>query len=147
MADKKKKIILDDGPLPIKNSDLNQEDDIHDPLQIRKVAESRKVRKVAPLGMRVLVRVRKDGNVSEGGLYLPEGAKQNTEESLLAEVIEVASAAGDYDYEDETNISGIPLGAVVLISKHSGVKVPWDDSLRIVETKEVLAIVHEMSLS
>jgi hypothetical protein len=48
--------------------------------------------------------------------------------------------------DEEANISGIPLGALVLIGKHAGVRVPWDDNLRLVETKEILALVHEMSL-
>ena len=107
---------------------------------------SRPIRRVSPLGMRVLVRIRADKNVSDGGLYLPEGAKQNMAESVVAEVLEVASAV-DRDTKEEANISGIPLGAAVLIKKTSGVKVPWDDSLRLVETSEVLALVHEIELT
>lgn len=109
-------------------------------------AESKKVRKINPLGMRVVVRVKKDGNQTEGGLYLPEGAKQSMAESLIAEVIEVASAIDDHT-DEETNVSGIPLGALVLISKDIGVKVPWDDDLRIIETKHVLAIINEIDIT
>ena len=108
--------------------------------------DMRKVRKIHPLGMRVLVQLRKDSNVSEGGLYLPEGAKQAAAESVIAEVIEVASAV-DHDSEEEANISGVPLGATVLIPKNAGVRLPWDEALRIVETKEILALVSEISLS
>ncbi len=107
--------------------------------------DSKRIRKVSPIGMRILVRIRKDNNVSEGGLYLPEGAKSNAAESILADVLEVATAS-DHHTEEEANISGVPLGSVVLIGKSSGVKVPWDEALRLVETKDVLAIVHEMSL-
>ncbi|MBN8549824.1 MAG: co-chaperone GroES [Deltaproteobacteria bacterium] len=108
--------------------------------------ESKTVRKINPLGMRVVVRVKKDGNQTEGGLYLPEGAKQAMAESLIAEVIEVASAIDDHT-DEETNVSGIPLGALVLISKEIGVRVPWDDELRIVETKHILAIVNEIDIT
>jgi len=101
---------------------------------------------VNPLGMRVLVRVAKSQNMTEGGLYLPEGAKESMDESLLAEVVEVASAVDDQTHE-ETNVSGVPLGAMVLIPRRAGIKVPWDDDLRIVETKEVLAIVEKMNVS
>ncbi len=107
--------------------------------------DHRRIRKVSPIGMRVLVSIRKDSNVSDGGLYLPEGAKAAASESVLAEVLEVATAS-DQGSDEESNISGIPLGAIVLIGKHAGVRVPWDDNLRLVETKEVLAIVHEMNL-
>jgi co-chaperonin GroES (HSP10) len=112
----------------------------------RPADQKRVIRKVSPLGMRVLVRVRADSNMSEGGLYLPEGAKQALSESIVAEVLEVASAVDDQS-EEETNISGVPQGAFVLIAKNAGTKVPWDDSLRIVDTKEVLAIINEISLS
>ena len=104
------------------------------------------LRTVNPLGMRVLVRILEAENQSPGGLYLPEGAKEAMQESLLVEVLEVASAVDD-DTDDETNISGIPEGATVLIAKEVGIRVPWDDALRIVDTKDVLAIVEEISLS
>lgn len=103
------------------------------------------VRRINPLGYRVVVRIRKDSNVSDGGLYLPEGAKEAMNESLIGEVLEVASAR-DEETDEETNVSGVPLGALVLIPKKAGIKVPWDPDLRIVDTKDVLAIVTEEQL-
>jgi len=94
----------------------------------------------------VVVRVEKEPNVTETGLYLPEGAKQSMMESVLAEVMEVASATDDHS-DEETNVSGIPLGAKVLIGKNVGVKIPWDDTYRIVDSKDVLAIIHDIVLS
>ena len=106
----------------------------------------KKIRRVQPVGMRILVRIQDDSNVTDGGLYLPEGAKSNMQESVLAEVIEVASALDDQSNE-EANISGIPLGAIILIGKESGVRVPWNDKLRIVDSKDVLATLAEVNLS
>ena len=60
-------------------------------------------------------------------------------------LLEVASAVDELT-DEETNISGIPRGALVLIPRLSGTKIPWDDNLRIVETKEILAIVNEICL-
>ena len=108
-------------------------------------SSSRAIRRVHPLGLRIVVKLIKDGNVTDGGLYLPEGAKQAMQESVVGEVVEVASAV-DERSQEETNVSGIPLGATVLIPKLAGVTVPWDDSLRVVETREVLAIVDEISV-
>ncbi len=105
----------------------------------------RRIRKISPLGMRVLVRIRKDVKQTEAGLYLPEGAKEAQQESLLGEVLEVASAIDD-ETEEETNISGIPLGSLVLLPKKAGVRVPWSDDLRIVDTKEILATVTEVDV-
>lgn len=107
---------------------------------------ARGLRHINPLGMRVVVRIRHDIDQTAAGLYLPEGAKDSLNESLLGEVVEVASAL-DEDTREEANVSGVPLGALVLIPRRAGVKVPWDDDLRIVETKEVLGIVYEVNVS
>ena len=48
--------------------------------------ESRRIRKVNPLGMRILVQIRKDSDVTDGGLYLPAGAKHSLQDSVLVEV-------------------------------------------------------------
>jgi co-chaperonin GroES (HSP10) len=112
----------------------------------RKMTDSsRPIRRISPLGYRVVVRIDKAPNVTDGGLYLPEGAKESMQESILCEVIEVASATDDATHE-ETNVSGIPLGAQVLIPRTAGVRVPWEDSIRIVDTKDILAIVEEAML-
>jgi co-chaperonin GroES (HSP10) len=109
-------------------------------------ATGKTVHRINPLGMRVVVRIPKEDSRSEGGLFLPPGAKEAQEESILAEVIEVASAHDEMTDED-TNISGIPLNAWVLISKSAGICVPWNDALRIVETLDVLAIVEHVTVS
>ena len=100
---------------------------------------------ISPLGYRVLIKIRKASNQTKSGLYLPEGAKESKQQSLLGEVIEVASAIDD-DTDEETNISGIPLGSLVLIPVDAGVRVPWDDSLRLVDSSDVLAIVEEVEI-
>ncbi len=106
----------------------------------------KKIRKISPLGMRIVVSLIKDkSNMTDGGLYLPEGSKEKMQDSLLAEVIEVASAL-DKDTDTEENISGIPLHSVVLIPKGVGIQIPWNDLLRIVETKDVLATIEEIEL-
>jgi co-chaperonin GroES (HSP10) len=105
-----------------------------------------KIRKISPFGFRVVVRTLKQPNTTDTGLYLPEGSKEKLAESVLAQVIEVASAV-DADEDDMTNVSGIPLGATVLIKKDAGVQIPWDSECRIVDTHEVLALVEEIMLS
>jgi co-chaperonin GroES (HSP10) len=108
--------------------------------------EGKRIRKVHPLGLRVVARIIKDSNLTDGGLYLPEGAKESLQESVLAEVVEVASAVDSHS-EEETNVSGVPLGARVLIGRTAGIRIPWDDDLRIVDTRDVLAIVDEIFLT
>jgi hypothetical protein len=84
---------------------------------------------------------------------------------LLGEVIEVARTQprGSVTLEAEApkvqpddddepaepsfgeNVSGIPLGAQVLFGKDRGLTVPWDDSLRLLEVRHVVAIVEQVS--
>jgi co-chaperonin GroES (HSP10) len=116
-------------------------------------------RHIQPLGPRVLVRVVKHPDRSEAGLFLPQGVKENHAAALLGEVVEVArtkpkgeTAVRDDDDDDDDdddadddalgeNVSGVPLGANVLFEKERGIAVPWDDTLRILEVRYVLAIV------
>ncbi|MFY0541642.1 hypothetical protein [Nannocystis pusilla] len=57
----------------------------------------------------------------------------------------------DDDDDDEPkadlgeNVSGIPVGAQVLFAKDQGIAVPWDESLRILSVRHVLAIVDIIS--
>jgi co-chaperonin GroES (HSP10) len=115
------------------------------------------------MGPRILIRVIKSPDRSEAGLFLPQGAKDHTAEALLGEVIEVArtqpkadSLVDIVDEEEDQpdaepvvdfgkNVSGIPLGANVLFEKERGVAVPWDDNLRLLEVRYVLALVDIIS--
>lgn len=105
------------------------------------------VRDIQPLGLRVLVRVLKEDDRHESGLYLPAGARENHQEAFYGEIVEVARASIDTLEEDKTfgaNVSGVPCGAKVLFRKDAGVRVPWDDTLRILDVKDVLATVEEV---
>jgi co-chaperonin GroES (HSP10) len=100
-----------------------------------------------PLGPRVLVRVIHEEDVADSGLYLPAGAKERLQESLYGEVVEVARATTDEPNQEGfgTNVAGVPNGARVLFDKNAGIRVPWDDNLRVLATKEILATVQEIS--
>ena len=43
------------------------------------------------------------------------------------------------------NVSGVPLGAFVLFPKAEGLRVPWDDQLRLLDVKAVYALVEEVA--
>ena len=101
-------------------------------------------RLILPLGMRVLVKVLKDDDRTDAGLYLPEGSKERYNEALYAEVIEVARDKPTTEDPGE-NISGVPNGSLVLFKKDAGVRVPWDEALRLLDVKDILATVEEHS--
>lgn len=123
-------------------------------------APQRVSRHIQPLGPRVLVRVIKSPDRSEAGLFLPQGVKEDSAMALLGEVLEVARTMpkgehlrdddddddSDDDDDDDRpdfgrNVSGVPLGANVLFEKERGVTVPWDETLRVLDVRHVLAIV------
>ena len=101
-------------------------------------------RLIMPLGMRVLVTVIKDEERTDAGLYLPDGAKEARDEAIYGQVIEVARDKPTADDIGE-NVSGVPHGSNVLFKKEAGVRVPWDDRLRILDVKDILATVEEIS--
>jgi co-chaperonin GroES (HSP10) len=115
---------------------------------INKPQSARMTRYIQPLGMRVLVRIIKLEEILESGLYLPEGARDKMQQALFGEIIEVARARP----EDQTdvslgaNVSGIPCGARVLFAKSEGIPVPWDETLRLLDVKHVLATIEEVGL-
>jgi co-chaperonin GroES (HSP10) len=108
-------------------------------------AQKRLVRDIQPLGPRVLIRLIKSGDRHESGLYLPAGAREAHQEAFYGEVVEVARATGAEEQKSfGTNVSGVPCGSRVLVRKDAGVAVPWDDSLRVIDVKDVLATVTEV---
>jgi co-chaperonin GroES (HSP10) len=104
---------------------------------------SRPHRLILPLGMRVLVQLVRDEDRTEAGLYLPAGAKEAQDQALYGKVIEVARDKPTTD-ELAENVSGVPHGAHVLFRKEAGVQVPWDDRLRVIDVKDILATVEEV---
>lgn len=96
-----------------------------------------------PLGMRVLVQVLRDEERTDSGLYLPAGAKEAHDESLYGKVVEVARDRPSSSDAAE-NVSGVPYNSFVLFRKDAGVRIPWDERLRVLDVKDVLATVEEV---
>ena len=101
-------------------------------------------RHIKPLGPRILVRVMKQEDRSPSGLYLPDGVKESHDEACYGQVVEVARTTEDEATTLGENVSGIPVNANILFPKDSGLVVPWDDGLRLLEVKHVYAIVEEV---
>jgi chaperonin GroES len=100
-------------------------------------------RLILPLGMRVLVQLIRDEDRTDAGLYLPQGAKEAQDQALYGKVIEVARDRPTTNEATE-NVSGVPHGAHVLFRKDAGVRVPWDERLRVIDVKDILATVEEV---
>lgn len=107
----------------------------------------RPTRLIHPVGMRILVRLLAADDRSAAGLYLPANVAEKGTLACYGEVLEVARAKGEEEDDDGSNVSGIPQGAIVLWKPEAGVRVPWDEQLRLVDTKDVLATVTEIAPS
>lgn len=103
----------------------------------------RRIRHIQPVGPRVLIRLKDADERSPGGLYLPQGVAEKHVEALYGEVVEVARANPEADTLGK-NVSGIPAGADVLFDKEAGFRIPWEPALRLVETRDILAVVEEL---
>ena len=121
---------------------LTTEDDVSSESNTRK----RPIRHIKPVGPRILVRIIKLEERSATGLYLPEGVKEEHDDALYGEVVDVARAEQGHEPSLGENVSGIPLGAFVLFPKSEGLRVPWDDALRLLQVKHVLATVEEIEV-
>ncbi len=108
--------------------------------------DSKPHRLILPLGLRVLVQVIKIEERTDAGLYLPAGAKEANDDAFYGKVIEVARDRPTTDVASE-NVSGVPHNAFVLFRKEAGVRVPWDDRLRLIDVKDILATVEEVNPS
>ena len=108
---------------------------------------ARPIRYIKPLGPRVLVKIIRLEERSAAGLYLPEGVKEQHDDALYGEVVEVARAENSDELSLGENVSGVPMGAFVLFPKKEGLSVPWDESLRLLMVKDVVAVVEEVEPS
>ncbi len=106
--------------------------------------DQRPVRYIKPLGPRVLIKLIRLEERSAAGLYLPEGVREEHDDALYGEVVEVARADSKTEVSLGENVSGVPLGALVLFPKGKGLTVPWDDGMRLLEVRHVVAIVEEL---
>jgi len=92
---------------------------------------------ITPLGRRVLVkRIEQDEQKSEGGIFLPDTAKEKPQE---AEVLSLGNGKND---EGETVEFSVKVGDKVLISKYGGTEVKIDgEECLILNESDILGIL------
>lgn len=92
---------------------------------------------ITPLGTRVLVkRIELDEQKTEGGIFLPDTAKEKPQE---AEVLALGNGKND---EGEIIEFSVKVGDKVLISKYGGTEVKIDgDECVLVNESDILGII------
>ncbi|AKI97202.1 co-chaperone GroES [Kosmotoga pacifica] len=88
--------------------------------------------KVIPLGSRLLIKPIKEERKTEGGIVLPDTAK---EKPMKAEVIEVGKDVEDLD---------IKAGDKVIFSKYAGTEIKIDDEdFIVIDQDDILAKIED----
>lgn len=93
---------------------------------------------IKPVGQRVLLRRLESGDLSTGGIVIPDRAREKPEE---AEVL--ATGTGGRNEDGEKIPFQVKAGDRVLLSKYGGTEVKHHgEELVIAEEKDILAIVE-----
>jgi chaperonin GroES len=87
---------------------------------------------VKPLGNRLLIKPVKEEKKTEGGIVLPDSAKEKPQK---AEIIEIGKLEEDFD---------LKIGDKVIFSKYAGTEIKIDDvEYIIIDVDDVLAKIEE----
>lgn len=93
--------------------------------------------KLKPLGSRVVVEPLEQEDVTTGGIFLPETAKEKPMKGTI-----VSIGSGDRDEDGKRVPMDVKAGEIVLFNKYAGTEIKIDGKkLLIMKESELLAIV------
>ena len=93
--------------------------------------------KIKPLGDRVLVALIDEGEVTKGGIIIPDTAKEKPQEGKV-----VAVGTGKLDDDGKVIPFNVKKGDMVLMPKYGGTEVKIDDKeYQIVREDDILAVI------
>jgi chaperonin GroES len=94
--------------------------------------------KIRPLGDRVLVEPKKEGEVSKGGIIIPDSAKEKPQEGKV-----IAIGTGKRDDDGKLIPFNVKIGDTVLMPKYGGTEVKLDDKeYQIVREEDILGVIE-----
>ncbi len=92
---------------------------------------------IRPLGDRVLVEPLEEGEVSKGGIIIPDTAKEKPQEGKI-----IALGTGKLDDDGKVIPFNVKKGNRVLMPKYGGTEVKIDDKeYQIVREEDILAVI------
>ncbi len=93
--------------------------------------------KVKPLGDRVLVEAVEEQEVKQGGIIIPDSAKEKPSEAKV-----VALGTGKSDEDGKKVDFEVKVGDVVLVSKYGGTEIKVDGKeYKILNADDILAVL------
>lgn len=91
-----------------------------------------------PLGDRIVVKVIEDTEQTQGGIFIPDSAKEKPQKGEV-----VAVGLGKMNEKGEREPLDVEVGQIVLYAKYSGTDVKQNDvTYKILSIKDALAIVE-----
>jgi len=93
-------------------------------------------KKFRPLGDRVLIKRVEDENKTEGGIIIPDAAKEKAQTGLVVSV-----GPGRYDAQGKLIPMNVKENEMVYFGKYSGTEV--DDEHLIIREDEILGIIEK----
>jgi len=93
-------------------------------------------KKFRPLGDRVLIKRVEDENKTEGGIIIPDAAKEKTQTGMV-----VAVGPGRYDAQGKLIPMNVKENEMVYFAKYSGTEL--DDEQLIIREDEILGIIEK----
>jgi len=92
---------------------------------------------IKPLGERVLIEPVKEGEVSKGGIIIPDSAKEKPQEGKV-----IAVGTGKVDENGKSVPFNVKKGDLVLLPKYGGTEVKMDGKeYQIVREDDILAVI------
>jgi chaperonin GroES len=93
--------------------------------------------KIKPLGERVLVEPVKEGEVTKGGIIIPDSAREKPQEGTV-----IAVGTGKLDENGKKIPFNVKPGDVVLMPKYGGTEVKLDGKeYQIMREDDILAVI------
>ena len=94
--------------------------------------------KIRPIGDRIVIKVIEDTAQTEGGIFIPDSAKEKPQKGEV-----VAVGSGKTNDKGEKEPMEVKVGDIVLFAKYSGTDVKVEDTeYKIISIKDALAIIE-----
>ena len=93
---------------------------------------------IKPLGDRIVIKVIEDNEQTQGGIFIPDSAKEKPQKGEV-----VAVGLGEMNDKGERKPLDVKVGDVVLYAKYSGTDIKLgDDLFKVLSIKDALGILE-----
>ena len=94
--------------------------------------------KIRPIGDRIVIKVIEDTAQTEGGIFIPDSAKEKPQKGEV-----VAVGEGKTNDKGEKEPMEVKIGDIVLYAKYAGTEVKMDGvEYKILSIKDALAVIE-----